>query len=211
VIRYASVAREAEGERIIEKSRFIACVRPVRSREEAEAFFAARRALHRGATHTVPVFVTGEKGALQWASDDGEPQGTAGAPILRLLLAEGLTNLALTVTRYFGGVKLGTGGLARAYAGVARLALDAAGICDIDEQALLTYRVDYGLLGKLQSLARQGGPFRIEDSVYGEAVTVTLATPCERADALSALVADMSAGTGKLLARETKFVAIARQ
>ncbi|MDR2355784.1 MAG: YigZ family protein [Clostridiales Family XIII bacterium] len=211
MIRCTSVLCEAERERIIEKSRFIACVRPVRDRAAAEAFFAARRTLHRGAAHNVPVFVIGEKGALQWASDDGEPQGTSGAPILRLLLAEGLTDVALLVTRYFGGVKLGTGGLARAYAGVARLAVEAAGICDIDEQVLLTYRIDYSLLGRLQNRARQDDLFRIKDTVFGEAVIVTLAGPVEHADALAALVADMSAGAGELLTRETEFVRIARR
>jgi uncharacterized YigZ family protein len=211
MIRYASVAREAEEEQIIEKSRFIACARPVRDRAEAEAFFAARRTLHRAATHNVPAFVLGAGSESQWASDDGEPQGTAGAPILRLLTAEGLTNVALVVTRYFGGVKLGTGGLARAYAGSARLALEAAEPCDADERTILTYRIDYSLLGKLQNRACRDDLFRIKDTVFGEAVIVTLAIPCERAEALSALIADMSAGAGELLARETEFVMIARR
>jgi uncharacterized YigZ family protein len=206
--RYATVAREAEAERVVEKSRFIACVRPVRDREEAEAFFVSRRTLHRTATHNVPAFVIGEKGALQWASDDGEPQGTAGAPILRMLLAEGLTNLAMTVTRHFGGVKLGTGGLVRAYTGVARLAVEEAGVCDMGERALLTYRIDYSLFGKLQSVERRGAPFRIEEVVFGDAVVVTLASPSEDEDALVALVADISAGTGELIARATELVAI---
>jgi uncharacterized YigZ family protein len=204
MILYTTVTREAEEEQVIEKSRFIACVRHVRDREEAEAFFAARRTLHRTATHNVPAFVLGEKGALQWASDDGEPQGTAGGPILRLLTAEGLTNIALSVTRYFGGVKLGTGGLTRAYAASARLALEAAGLCDVGEQTLLRYRIDYSLLGKLQNLARQGDLFTIKDAAYSDAVVVTLASPSEKADALAALVADLSAGTGALLARETE-------
>jgi uncharacterized YigZ family protein len=204
MILYTTAAREAEEVRIIEKSRFIACVRPVGDREEAEAFFAARRALHRSATHNVPAFILGEKGELQWASDDGEPQGTAGGPILRLLAGEGLTNIALTVTRYFGGVKLGTGGLTRAYAGSARAALLTAGLCDVGEQTLLRCRIDYSLLGKLQSLARQDALFTIKDAAYSDAVVVTLACPSENADALAALVADLSAGTSALLARETE-------
>jgi uncharacterized YigZ family protein len=211
VILYATAAGEAESELVIEKSRFIGCVRPVQGRAEADAFFAARRALHRAATHNVPALVLGEKGELQWASDDGEPQGTSGAPILRLLVAEGLTNVALMVTRYFGGVKLGTGGLSRAYAGAARLTLEAAGVCDVGERALLTYRIDYGLLGKLQNLARRGDLFQIEDTVFGAAVVVTLASPSENADALAALVADISAGKGELLSRKTELAALARR
>jgi uncharacterized YigZ family protein len=211
MIRYATVACEAEQEQIVEKSRFIACVKPVASRDEAEAFFAARRSLHHLATHNVPAFVIGEKCELQWASDDGEPQGTSGAPILRLLLAEGLTNVALIVTRYFGGVKLGTGGMVRAYTGAARAAIEAAGVCDVGEQALLTYRIDYGLLGKLQNLARQGGIFQIKETAFADAVSITLMCPSESADALAALVADLSSGTGELIARATEFVAVGRR
>jgi uncharacterized YigZ family protein len=208
VIRYVGVGREAEAEQIIEKSRFIARVKPVSSREEAEDFFTARRTLHRAATHNVPAFVLGDKSELVWASDDGEPQGTAGAPILRMLIAEGLTNTALVVTRYFGGVKLGTGGLARAYAGVARSAIDAAGICEVRETVLLTYRVDYGVFGKLQNLARRDGAFMIEDAVFTDAVVATLSGLSEDEGALAALVADITAGSGELLERETRLTAI---
>jgi uncharacterized YigZ family protein len=211
MIRYATAAREAETEQIIERSRFIGCVKPVASREDAEAFFAARRALHRAAAHNVPAFVIGEKSELQWASDDGEPQGTSGAPILRMLLAEGLTNVALIVTRYFGGIKLGTGGLVRAYTGVARLAVEEAGICDVGDRAVLTYRIDYSFLGKLQNLARRGGLFQIKDTAFTDAVIATLTVPGEDADALSALVADATAGTGELLARKTELVAVNRR
>jgi uncharacterized YigZ family protein len=208
---YATVAREAETEQIVERSRFIGCVKPAASREEAEAFFAVRRALHRAAAHNVPAFVIGEKSELQWASDDGEPQGTSGAPILRMLLAEGLTNVALIVTRYFGGIKLGTGGLVRAYTGAARLAVEEAGICDVGEQTVLTYRIDYSFLGKLQNLARQSGLFQIKDTAFTDAVVASLAAPAEDADALVALVADATAGTGELLARKAEFVAVNRQ
>jgi uncharacterized YigZ family protein len=208
---YATVAREAEKEQVIERSRFLGCVKPVASREEAEAFFTARRALHRAAAHNVPAFVIGEKSELQWASDDGEPQGTSGAPILRLLLAESLTNIALIVTRYFGGIKLGTGGLVRAYTSVARSAVEEAGICDVGEQAVLTYRIDYSFLGKLQNLARQSGLFQIKDTAFTDAVVATLTAPAEDADALVALVADATAGTGELLVRGAELVAVNRR
>ncbi|MDR1245728.1 MAG: YigZ family protein [Clostridiales Family XIII bacterium] len=209
MIRYVSVAREAEAEQVIEKSRFIGCVTRVCARDGAEEFFAGRRALHKGATHNVPAFVLGDNGELQWANDDGEPQGTAGAPILRMLVAEGLTNIAVTVTRYFGGVKLGTGGLIRAYTGAARAAVDAAGVCDVCEQALLTYRVDYGSFGKLQTVARRDG-ISLGDAVFTDAVVATLSGPSEDADALVALVADITSGTGKLVARETRLTAVPR-
>jgi hypothetical protein len=113
---------------MIEKSRFIGRIREVASKDEADCFFAEIRKAHRAATHNVPAFVIGDAMQLQWASDDGEPQGTSGAPIVHMLTSEGVTNAAVMVTRYFGGVKLGTGGLVRAYTMTAKAALDAAGV-----------------------------------------------------------------------------------
>ena len=129
MVYYKTAAKYGEVEQTIEKSRFIGYIKPVQNREEAEAFIAEIRALHRSATHNVPAYVIGEKSEMQWASDDKEPSGTAGAPILHLLNGEGITNVAVVVTRYFGGIKLGTGGLARAYGGTARLALYSGGSC----------------------------------------------------------------------------------
>ena len=112
---YKTVRNEAEVTNIIEKSRFIAYVRPVSSKEEADAFVAEIKAKHKDATHNVPAMVIGDKFQIQWASDDGEPQGTSGAPMVQMMVKEGITNVAVVVTRYFGGIKLGAGGLTRAY------------------------------------------------------------------------------------------------
>ena len=114
---YSTVFSEARAEQEIERSKFITTVRPVDTREEAEEFFAEVRKEFKDATHNVPAMVIGDKMQIQWASDDGEPQGTSGAPIVQMLVREGITNTALVVTRYFGGIKLGTGGLVRAYTG----------------------------------------------------------------------------------------------
>ena len=114
MILYKTVGKAAQAEQIIEKSRFITHVRPVTSREEADSFFAEIKKEYKDATHNVPAMVIGDKFQIQWASDDGEPQGTSGAPIVQMLVNEEITNVALVVTRYFGGVKLGTGGLVRA-------------------------------------------------------------------------------------------------
>ena len=111
---YSTVFSEARAEQEIERSKFITTVRPVNTREEAEEFFAEVRKEFKDATHNVPAMVIGDKMQIQWASDDGEPQGTSGAPIVQMLVREGITNTALVVTRYFGGIKLGTGGLVRA-------------------------------------------------------------------------------------------------
>ena len=112
---YKTVEKEASASQIIEKSKFITYVKPVSSKEEADAFIAEIRKKHKDATHNVPAMVIGDKMQLQWASDDGEPQGTSGAPMVKLLTSEEITDTVIVVTRYFGGIKLGTGGLVRAF------------------------------------------------------------------------------------------------
>ena len=109
MVNYKTVAEEASAEQIIEKSKFIGYIRSVESRDEAEAFIKEIRTMHKNATHNVPAYIIGEKSQLQWASDDGEPSGTSGAPMLHLLAGEGITSVVIVVTRYFGGIKLGTG------------------------------------------------------------------------------------------------------
>ena len=106
---YSTVTGPGEAEQIIEKSRFITHVMPVSSKEEADEFIASVKKEYKDATHNVPAMVIGDKMQIQWGSDDGEPQGTSGAPVVQMLVKEGITNVAVVVTRYFGGIKLGTG------------------------------------------------------------------------------------------------------
>lgn len=154
MILYKTVMEEAEAEQTIEKSRFISHIKPVTSKEAAEEFIAEIRASYKTATHNVPAFVIGNKMQLQWASDDGEPQGTSGAPIVQMLVKEGITNVAVVVTRYFGGIKLGTGGLVRAYTSSAKLALEAAGIADVREMLVLEVRMAYSISCKNEKFSR---------------------------------------------------------
>ncbi len=152
---YKTVRKQAEAVQVIDKSRFIAHVFPVESREEADAFLAEIREKYKDATHNVPAMVIGDKSQIQWASDDGEPQGTSGAPMVQMMVKEGLTNLIVVVTRYFGGIKLGTGGLVRAYTSSAKLGLEAAGVCSVREMAELTVKIDYPYLAKIQNIASE--------------------------------------------------------
>lgn len=152
---YKTVRKQAEAVQVIDKSRFIAHVCPVESREEADAFLAEIREKYKEATHNVPAMVIGDKSQIQWASDDGEPQGTSGAPMVQMMVKEGLTNLIVVVTRYFGGIKLGTGGLVRAYTSSAKLGLEAAGVCSVREMAELTVKIDYPYLAKIQNMASE--------------------------------------------------------
>ena len=202
MIQYKTVLKEAQAEQIIEKSRFIAYVKPVESREEADAFIASIKGQHKTATHNVPALVIGDKFQMQWASDDGEPQGTSGAPIVQMLVQEGITNVAIVVTRYFGGIKLGTGGLVRAYTGSAKLGLEAAGICQVKEKSLLVFKIDYSFLSKIQNIS-QSGKFVIEDISYAEAVTLKVSADMEETAEIKALFADLTSGNALLISEST--------
>lgn len=194
---YSTVRAEASAEQIIEKSRFIAYVSPAETREEADEFIASIRKKHKDATHNVPAMVLGDKFQIQWGSDDGEPQGTSGAPIVQMLVAQGITNVVVVVTRYFGGIKLGTGGLVRAYTSSAKLGLEAAGICDVCERQVMTYALDYTYLAKLQNLAG-GALLTIENLTYTDMVQAELSCVPERADEVKNLIANLTGGQGRL-------------
>lgn len=189
---YRTVMESAQAEQIIEKSKFITYIKPVSSKEEADAFIGEIKKMHRDATHNVPAMVIGDKMQIQWASDDGEPQGTSGAPMVKMLVSAGITNVVVVVTRYFGGIKLGTGGLARAYTSSAKLGLEAAGVCDVEEQISLTYRLDYTYLAKLQNLA--GDTFGIADIRYTDMVEVDLICNPEEKDAVLNTIANLTGG-----------------
>ena len=204
---YSTVRAEASAEQIIEKSRFIAYVSPAETREEADEFIASIRKKHKDATHNVPAMVLGDKFQIQWGSDDGEPQGTSGAPIVQMLVAQGLTNVVVVVTRYFGGIKLGTGGLVRAYTSSAKLGLEAAGICDVCERQVMTYALDYTYLAKLQNLAG-GALLTIENLTYTDVVQAELSCVPERADEVKNLIANLTGGQGRLCSEETRVVRV---
>lgn len=204
---YITVRNQGQAEQIIEKSRFIAYVSPAETKEEADEFIAAIKKKHKDATHNVPAMVIGDKFQIQWASDDGEPQGTSGAPIVQLLVSEGITNVVIVVTRYFGGIKLGTGGLVRAYTSSAKLGLEAAGICTVEEMCMLTYEIDYTYLSKLQNLA-SSGMFTIKDTEYTDTVMMTMCMPPEKREAVIESIVNLTAGKSILKKQHTEFVKI---
>lgn len=219
---YSTVRGEASAEQIIEKSRFITYVSPAETKEDADLFIAAIRKKHKDATHNVPAMVLGDKMQVQWGSDDGEPQGTSGAPIVQMLVAQGITNVVMVVTRYFGGIKLGTGGLVRAYTSSAKLGLEAAGICDVCERSVLTYALDYTYLTKLQNLAAstkataadgdadadEDSLFTIENLAYTDVVQAELSCVPEHSGELQSLIANLTGGQGKLLSEESRIVKV---
>ena len=207
MIIYKTVRDEADAEQIIEKSRFIAHVKPVCTREEADKFLADVRGRFKDATHNVPAFVIGDKFQIQWGSDDGEPQGTSGAPMVQMLVKEGITNVAVVVTRYFGGIKLGTGGLVRAYTSSAKLGLEAAGICSVMETVRLSVRVDYTYLAKIQNMASERLTYEETDTPeykisainYSDKVDIDLLTLPAQRDNVWSLIGNITSGTVELL------------
>ena len=189
---YNTVEKEGTAEQTIERSRFIAYVKPVSSKEEADDFVAEIRRKHRDATHNVPAMVIGDKMQIQWASDDGEPQGPSGAPMVKMLTAAGITDAVIVVTRYFGGIKLGTGGLARAYTSTAKLGLEAAGICCVESKLRLTCRFDYTYLDKLRNLA--GEVFSIGDVRYTDKVEGDIICEPEDEEETKAILKNVTSG-----------------
>lgn len=196
---YSTICKEAEAEQTIEKSRFIAHIKPVSSKEEADAFIAEIRKKYRDATHNVPAMVIGDKMQIQWGSDDGEPGGTSGTPMAQLLANEGLTNVVVVVTRYFGGIKLGPGGLVRAYTSSAKMAIEAAGVCDVQKVILIDYKFDYTFLSKIQN-AEKEAPFRMNDLAYGEYVTGKIVVSPEDYENVMKLLNNLTSGKGEILA-----------
>ncbi len=166
---YRTVEQLGQAEIVIEKSTFIGYAKPVSNEEEALAFIQEIKKKHRNATHNVPAYVLGEHNEIQRCNDDGEPSGTAGVPVLEVLKKEDLRDVAVVVTRYFGGIKLGAGGLVRAYTRGAKIALEAAKIITKVLYQVIIVTVDYTMLGALQNQLRLN-QYDTKDIVYDELV-----------------------------------------
>ena len=188
---YKAVYQGGEAEIVEKKSRFIATVQPVESEEEALEFIAGLKKKYWNATHNCSAFVVGERQELQRCSDDGEPQGTAGRPMIEVLLGEGIHNAAVVVTRYFGGTLLGTGGLVRAYSKAVQEGLKNSVIIEKQQGFLLKMETDYNGIGKIQYLLGQKGLI-ITDSEYTDKVKIETLVPEEM---LEKLKDDITEGT----------------
>ena len=195
------VYKGGEGEIVEKKSRFIATVIPVESEEEALEFIAAMKKKYWNATHNCSAFVVGENYEIQRCSDDGEPQGTAGRPMLDVLLGEQVHNTAVVVTRYFGGTLLGTGGLVRAYSKAVQEGLRCSTIIEKKVGALLMIETDYNGIGKIQYLLGQRG-LTIVDSEYTDIVVIQTLVPEEQIKELKEAITEGTNGRAKFLEEE---------
>lgn len=184
---YLTVLNEASAEMEEKKSRFIATVKPVASEVEAQEFIDSLKTRYWNATHNVYAYYICRDQELQKFSDDGEPSGTAGMPVLEAIKKLGIQDVAVVVTRYFGGTLLGAAGLVRAYGKSATLGIEAAGI--ITRRLCIETRIvmDYSLLGKIQALMASKG-YKIKDTVYAQDVEMVVYIPADEFEEFSTLV-----------------------
>lgn len=194
---YKMIKSKAEASFIERKSEFISNVMPIYSDEEASNFLNLIRKKHYNATHNCYAYILGEDSMTQRSSDDGEPSGTAGLPILEVIRKEGLTNTIIVVTRYFGGVLLGAGGLIRAYTESAALGIKASGKVIVQPYAVFTIGIEYSQLGKLQ-YEIQKKDYIIDNIQYNENVALTLLVLPEAKEQLYSDIAEWTNGTAQI-------------
>lgn len=190
---YLTVAGPATAEIEVKRSRFLCRVEPVSSEDEARAVVEEERRRHWDARHHCSAFVLGPAGEVQRSSDDGEPSGTAGAPMLDVLRGRGLSDVVVVVTRWFGGVLLGAGGLVRAYSDAVRAGLDEAGLLERRLLEKFDVAVPHAEAGRLENglRSRDVAVLGVE---YGAQALLHVAVPVDEADHLPHLLAELSGG-----------------
>ncbi|MCL2409355.1 MAG: YigZ family protein [Oscillospiraceae bacterium] len=189
---YRTVPRAGEAEFTGKRSRFIGHIAPVRTEDEAAAFLADIRARHKKANHNCYAYILREGNIMRY-SDDGEPHGTAGTPILEVIRREGIVDVGVVVTRYFGGILLGAGGLVRAYANAAKLALDAVGIAQMCLCSELVLEMPYARYERVLKLL-DDYPARVLDTSFAGDVTLYIRIRSDGLAALEAVLTEHSAG-----------------
>ena len=172
----------------IKKSRFICHAKRVYSEEEARAFITAIKKEHYKATHNCSAFIIGERSEIKRTSDDGEPSGTAGVPMLGVLENHNLTNVCVVVTRYFGGIKLGAGGLIRAYAGSVALAVKEIGIVEIKEQAGIQIQMSYAQYQEYGNFLKEHNLMELETNFTDQVGTIIFVDKEDKEDIKSSLI-----------------------
>lgn len=203
-VPYKIILEGGEGEIAEKKSRFIATVQPVETEEEAVAFIERMKKKYWDARHNCSAFVIGSKQELTRYSDDGEPGGTAGRPMLEVLLGQEITNVAVVVTRYFGGVLLGTGGLVRAYTKAVQEGLKNSQIVTLAYGTLVQMETDYNGIGKVQYILGKAG-VPIQKSDYTDVVTLQVFLLQEQKEKILKEIMEATAGKYKYEELENKY------
>ena len=203
---YKTVEFESSDEFIEKKSRFIGYVKPVKTQEEAVTFINGIKSKHWDATHNVYAYVLKENN-IQRYSDDGEPSGTAGVPVLDVILKNGLVDVCVVVTRYFGGTLLGAGGLVRAYSHGSKIAVEAGGMITMAPCSICTVSVNYSFYDSLNILLGDYGA-NIENTEFADKITVTFSLKQEKVSALNDKLVDTSNGQYSLKTVGEKFAKV---
>lgn len=198
---YKVLYRGGEGQVLEKKSRFIATTRPVESEEEAVAFIEEMKKKYWDARHNCSAYVIGPRGELVRCSDDGEPGQTAGRPMLEVLTGQEIRNICVVVTRYFGGVLLGTGGLVRAYSAAVKEGLKNSVVLDKIPARKLAVHTDYNGLGKLNYLAAQLG-FTVLDIEYTDQVVMLMLVPAAGTESAKKQITEKTNGQAVIEERE---------
>lgn len=202
---YKTVKGYGEREIIISKSRFIAYVDRAETEEEALNFIDKIKKLHPNATHNCSCYMVGEHDNIQKANDDGEPSGTAGVPMLEVLKKQGLKDTVVVVTRYFGGIKLGGGGLIRAYGKSTTEGIDAAQVVERKVHHLMKVAVDYVWLGKLENEIRQSH-YTLKEIAYAEAVEIFVYVLAEEQQAFEEWMIELTNGQATIECIAKEFI-----
>ena len=204
---YKILYQGGQGELTEKKSRFIATTRPVETEVEAAAFVEEMKKKYWDARHNCYAYVIGDRGQTSRCSDDGEPAQTAGRPMLDVLLGSGVRNICVVVTRYFGGVLLGTGGLVRAYSGAVQEGLKNSVVVEKRLGKKLMITTDYNGIGKLQYIAGQMG-LTILDTQYTDQVVATVMVPLSQVPQLEKQVTEKTSGRARIEDGGTLYYAI---
>ena len=204
---YKTLHEFGSDEYIVEKSQFIGYAKPIRDEDEARVFIDEIKTKHKDATHNVWAYTVGESMNIQRFSDDGEPSGTAGIPTLEVIKKEDLRNVVVVVTRYFGGIKLGAGGLVRAYTKGAKIGLEAAKIVEKIPYKELSIVVDYTLLGKIQN-SLSNTEFIIKDIEYAENVKINVYSKLDSDEKLKQLITEITNAKCQIIDGEEFYLSV---
>ena len=202
---YKTIGELKSCEIIIQKSRFIGYAARVETEKEALDFIDSIKAKHRGANHNCSAYMIGEHNIIQKANDDGEPSGTAGVPILEVIKKQGLKDTAIVVTRYFGGIKLGGGGLIRAYGKTASEAIRASGVVELRLHNRMNVSINYTWLGKIENEIRQS-EYPLADIVYAEGVVLHIDVPVENENDFISWINELTNGQAEITLLEKHFL-----
>lgn len=207
---YNTLIKRSMGEFIVNKSRFIGHGSPAQTEDEALGFLKEMRSTYKDASHNCYAYIIGTNMGIMRYSDDGEPGGTAGLPIIEVLKARQITNCCVVVTRYFGGVLLGAGGLTRAYAQGAATAVNACGVGVVHPTARYIAEVAYPLLARVEHMLLSQ-PVIVEDKAFSDVIVMTILVKCQDEDAFTRAIIEKTDGSVEPIRMEEVYMAWTEQ